>query len=424
VRPRAAARTTARLALVAGWGVLVWFLVHHTVYLPWHHFFDLGVYRGAVRSWLDGHPLYAYHRRHSHYGFTYPPFAALTMIPSVLVKAPAAEAIATTASVLVVGGTTWWLVAPVARRAGWTPWFAVGLALPLTFLMEPIRDTLGFGQVNLLLVGLVLADVLALQRGRRWAGVGIGLATAVKLTPGVFLLYLALTRRRRAAATAVGAFVAASLLALVVDPRTSVRFWTTTLWETHRVGRLDKTANQSILGVLARLALPKPPDRALWAVLAAAVLVFAMWRAVRARWRGDELAGVTLAGLAGCLVSPVSWTHHLYWVVPAAVVLVDVAVTRAGRARIRAAAGAVVVVGVFCSSLIWYFARSHGNVHLGGALGAVVENGYFLVLLALVAFLPVRAEPASRNAAYPPPECAAERPSAVSPSPVRLSSSG
>jgi alpha-1,2-mannosyltransferase len=411
VTPRTAAWTAGRLALVAGAGVLAWFLAHRTVYLPWHHFFDLGVYRGAVRAWLDGHSLYAYHRPHSRYGFTYPPFAALTMIPAVLVKAPAAEVITTTASVLVVGVTTWWLVTPVARRAGWTPWFAVGLALPLTFLMEPVRDTLGFGQVNLLLVALVLADVVALRKGWGWAGVGIGLATAVKLTPGVFVLYLLLTRRWRAAATAVGTFVVASLLALVVDQGTSVRFWTTALWETDRVGRLDKTSNQSILGVLARLELPGQPDRRLWAGLAAVVLVLAMWRAVRAQRRGDELVGVTIAGLAGCLISPISWTHHLYWVVPAAVVLVDVAATRGrGPRRVAAGAGAVVVVGFFCSSLIWYFARSHGNVHLGGPLGTVVENAYFLVVLALVAFLPARRRPD----AEPPPPRSREEALAVS----------
>jgi alpha-1,2-mannosyltransferase len=380
-----------RVLLVAAAGLAVWFLVHHTSYLPWHHFFDLGVYRGAVQHWMNGGSLYAYHRPHSHYGFTYPPFAALTMTPAVLVGAHGAEVIATTASALVVGATTWWLVAPVARRAGWTPWFAVGLALPLVFLMEPVRDTMGFGQVNLFLVALVLADVAALGRGRPWAGVGIGLATAVKLTPGVFVLYLLLTRRWRAAATAAGTFAAASLVALAVDPRTSVQYWTTTLWETDRVGRLDKTSNQSILGVLARLDLPSQPGRRLWLVLVVAVLAVALWRAVRAHRRGDELAGITLTGLAGCLVSPISWTHHLYWVVPAAVVLVDAAVAPPwSRRSLLAGGGAVVVVGTFCSSLVWYYARSHGNVHLGGAFGAVIENFYCLVMLALVVLLPGR----------------------------------
>jgi alpha-1,2-mannosyltransferase len=399
---RAAPGVAVRLAIVAALGAASWFLIHRSVYPPWHHFFDLAVYRGAVGSWLHGHPLYAYHRPHSHYGFTYPPFAALTIVPAVLVGPHAAEVITTVASALVVGAATWWLVAPVARRAGRSPWFAVGVALPLVFLTEPVRDTMGFGQVNLFLVGLVLADVVALRRGWHWAGVGIGLATAVKLTPGVFVLYLVLTRRWRAAATAAGAFAVASAVALAVDPRTSVQFWTTTLWETSRVGRLDKTSNQSVLGVLARLGAPNEPDRRLWAVLAAAVLVLALWRAVRAHRRGDELVGVVLTGLAGCLVSPISWTHHLYWVVPAAAVLVDLAVRRPRtRGSWAAAAGAVVVVGFFCSSLIWYFSRDHGNVHLGGAPGAVVENSYALVMLALVALLPARPRPAL---AAPAPE--------------------
>jgi alpha-1,2-mannosyltransferase len=268
---------------------------------------------------------------------------------------------------------------------------------------------MGFGQVNLFLVALVLADVAALGRGRPWAGVGIGLAAAVKLTPGVFVLYLLLTRRWRAAATATGTFLVASLIALAVDPRTSIQYWTTTLWETNRVGRLDKTSNQSILGVFARLDLPQQPGRRLWLALALAVLAVALWRAVRAYRRGDDLVGVTLTGLAGCLISPISWTHHLYWVVPAAVVLVDVAVRRPwSRRSLVAGAGAVVVLGTFCSSLIWYYARSHGNVHVPG--GAIIENAYCLVMLALVLFLPARRpqEPSAEPVRHPEAALAAD----------------
>jgi alpha-1,2-mannosyltransferase len=38
------------------------------------HFFDLGVYRGAVRYWLvGGGHLYDYRYQDTAYGFTYPP---------------------------------------------------------------------------------------------------------------------------------------------------------------------------------------------------------------------------------------------------------------------------------------------------------------------------------------------------------------
>ncbi|HEV7210201.1 MAG TPA: glycosyltransferase family 87 protein, partial [Blastococcus sp.] len=192
-------RVGARLLLVGALvAVLGWFTASVLVLPPAHRFFDLTVYRGAARWWLDHRSLYAFVRPGSSKGFTYPPFAVLCLLPTALVSQPTAIVVVTAASALLVVGTTWWLVGPVARRHRWPRWFAVALAVPLVFAMEPVRETLAWGQVNLFLVALVLADVAALQRGRRWAGIGIGLATAIKLTPGLFVVYLALSGRRRA----------------------------------------------------------------------------------------------------------------------------------------------------------------------------------------------------------------------------------
>jgi alpha-1,2-mannosyltransferase len=374
--------------------------LQHLVYGPNHGFFDLKVYRGAIRWWLDGRPLYEFTQGRTSYGFTYPPFAAFCLLPLALLPLPAAATVLTAAGVAVVVVGTGWLVAPVARRHGWPAWFTVAVALPVVVVVEPVRETLGFGQVNLLLAALVLADVVALRRGSRWAGLGIGLATAVKLTPGVFLLYLVLTRRWRPAFVAAGAALGATLLAFGVAPGTSWRYWTSTLWDTSRVGLLDKTANQSIQGLLARTT---DGGTLLWAALAAVVLAAALWRAVRAHRSGDELVGVTLAGLGACLVSPISWTHHLVWVVPAVVVLVDVAAgtplsaaappwlrTRARAVAAGAAAGALVVLAVFVSSVVWYFEQHPAEEAEGIWTWAPGENAYTVVLLALVLLLPVR----------------------------------
>ena len=47
-----------------------------------HGFFDLRVYYGAINYWVhDGGSLYDYLLPRSTYGFTYPPFAALVMLP-------------------------------------------------------------------------------------------------------------------------------------------------------------------------------------------------------------------------------------------------------------------------------------------------------------------------------------------------------
>jgi alpha-1,2-mannosyltransferase len=61
--------------------------------------------------------------------------------------------------------TTWWLVAPIAVGRGWPRWFAVAQAVPLVVAMEPVRETLGWGQIDLVIGALVLADAVALGRG-------------------------------------------------------------------------------------------------------------------------------------------------------------------------------------------------------------------------------------------------------------------
>jgi alpha-1,2-mannosyltransferase len=393
--PATAIRRHALLAcVVAAVAVGMWFAVFHVSPRPvWHHTFDLRVYRGAVRWWLDGSPLYDFVRPHTEKGFTYPPFAVLVLLPLGLGTETAATVLLTTVSVGLVTVTTWWLVAPVAVRHGWPRWAAVGVALPVTLAMEPIRETLGWGQIDVVVAALVLADVVALRGSRPWAGVGIGLAAAIKLTPGLFLVHLVLTRRWRAAAVAAGTFGVTVLIGLTVDP--GMRYWTRVLWQTGRVGPPTDPNNQSLLGLLARLSAPRAPSPALWLALVGSVLVIGLARAARLQRRGDELAGVTVTGLTACLVSPISWVHHLYWVVPAVVLLVDVAAgtpvvredeRRRGRAtRAAAAVGALVVTGAFVGSLIWFLVAAPR-----GPWTALGENAYVLLLLGLVVALPAR----------------------------------
>jgi alpha-1,2-mannosyltransferase len=372
----------------------MWFLVFHVALRPvWHHTFDLRVYRGAVRWWLEGHPVYDFVRPHTEKGFTYPPFAVLVLLPVALGTETTATVLLTTVSGGLVVLTTWWLVIPVADRHGWPRWVALGVALPVTLAMEPVRETLGWGQIDLLIAALVLADVVALRRGRAWAGAGIGLATAIKVTPGLFVVYLLVTRRWRAAAVAAATFAVTVLVGFSVDP--SIRYWTRTLWRTDRVGPPADPNDQSLLGLLARLAAPDAPNHGLWLALAGLALVVGMTRAALLHRRGDDLAGVTVTGLTACLISPISWVHHLYWVVPAVAVLVDVAAgtpvatgwarRHPRAARAAAAAGALAVVGVFASSLIWFFVAARA-----GPRTAIGENAYVLLVLVLVLMLPAR----------------------------------
>ena len=346
-----------------------------------HDFFDSAVYSGAVRYWFrDGGMVYDFLEGGTRYGFTYPPFAALTMAPMAYLPFPAVVAVASVATVVSTVVVTWWLIAPTVRREGWRPGYALLVAALLALIFEPVRETFGFGQVNTLLLAVVAADVLfGLSRGRRWAGVGIGLATAVKLTPGVFILYLLVTRRWRAAATATGTAAAATLLAAAVFPDASREFWTAALWDTDRVGVLEYLSNQSLRGLLARGPFDTV-EPVLWVIGVLAALGVWAWRSRAAAAAGDEMAGLALTGIVGCLISPVTWVHHCVWLLPAIIRCVDAGLVRDRRLLYLGVAAYVVL----SSRLTWLW--EHGP---RPPLAIVGSNLYVLFGLALLIWSPI-----------------------------------
>ncbi|MGC5050708.1 glycosyltransferase family 87 protein [Micromonospora sp. DT48] len=352
-----------------------------------HGFFDLHVYRGALVWWVhDGGEIYDYLKPGTQYGFTYPPFAALVMLPMAYLSWHAAIVVSVAAGVVTSAVLIWWLLDPVSRRVGWTRWFAFAVAMCLVAAFEPMRETINFGQVNTLLLFLVAVDLLRLlPRGSRWAGVGIGLATAIKLTPGIFIVYLLVTRRWRAAVTASGAATAATVLAAALFPDASREFWTSALWNTGRVGELAFVSNQSLRGVVARLD-PQSPSTLAWLVLVAGTLVLWAWRSRAAASVGDEATGLALTGAVMCLVSPVTWVHHLVWLLPGLLLLVDrgMAAPPGGRRRRVLLACAAIGYAFLISRIVWAWEKD-----FTGLDGFLFSNTYVWISLALLAFLPV-----------------------------------
>jgi alpha-1,2-mannosyltransferase len=431
---RSAGRGLRRAALLVAVTAVV--AVGQVWYGNRHGFFDMKIYRLAMRWWADGHPLYSFAKpdaTQGELGFTYPPFAAVLLRPLAWLSVGAAETIFVLVSVAALLISVCWLVRPVADRYGQPRWFVVGLALVLASALEPIRETITFGQINLVLFALVLADLLWLgPRGSRLTGIGIGLATAIKLVPGVFILYLLACRRWRAAAVAVDTAVAATLLAVAVAPHDSWEFWTRQLRHADGIGNLDYFSNQSLLGLLARLAPSGQLPGALWLAVALPVLGYGLWRAARAAasregsgsvpaegsgsvsregsgW-GDEVAGLTLAGLAGSLASPVTWHHHLIWFVPALVVLVDAALGTPLRAEPavpglawwssarsrpigRQRTGLWVLAGLtYLTVTFSVISLAEFTLdHPGGPIGFLLINWFALLSLVLLIALPVRA---------------------------------
>ncbi|WP_213451103.1 glycosyltransferase 87 family protein [Rhizomonospora bruguierae] len=459
---------------VTGWTVLRVAAVALAAYAAWlavgafgrpYGFFDMKIYHGAMVWWVHGGDLYQYVSPDVPLGFTYPPFAAVVMAPMALLPTTAAAWTNVVLGLVALAAVLAVLLVPVADRYGWPRWFTVALAVPLAAALEPGRETLGYGQVNLLLFALVFADLLALRRRARaagaparpagsrpsalralwysgaWAGVGVGLASAVKLTPGLFILYFLITRQWRAAVTAAGTAAAVTAGTFLISWRDSAGYWGSVLWQTERVGAADATPNQALTGLLARLYNADAAPTLVWITFALVILAVGLSRAANSHRDGDELAAFTLVGLTSNVVSPISWTHHLVYVIPAVLVLVDGALRRRAASHIpvtlrpgrpllpglsaprapiwfpaltglRHASAAIGLYALFLISPIWPFEHklSEGVSHYtDGALGALAESSFALALILVVAALPWRP---GADPAFPaePPAAALARP--------------
>jgi alpha-1,2-mannosyltransferase len=295
---------------------------------------DLDVYRLGAQALADGMPLYGQGFR-TGFGevlpFIYPPIAALLFQPVVLLPMPLAATALTVASGL---AAVWVLVRTFQELGDRVAGVRLLLALPLLLLLDPVRMTLFLGQVNLLLLALVIADVLVL-RDSRWRGVFVGVAAAIKLTPLVFVVWLLIDGDRRAALRAAVTFAGATALGFVLAPKESLQYWTETLFRLDPMLPVTSSGNQNLRPVAAWFGLPQTATTVLWLVFAIGALALAACAARRCALAGQPLLGALVMSAGGLLASPISWSHHWVWVLPMVPVLF-----RLGR-RVHAISGLV-----------------------------------------------------------------------------------
>jgi alpha-1,2-mannosyltransferase len=278
-------------------------------------FTDLFVYRYGGGAVLHGLPLYESRDPVTGLHFTYPPFAAVFMVPLELLPTSLATGLWTGASLAAIAGVIWVVSRELGRPA--SEW-QLGLITLGALALEPVWQNLVFGQINLFLTLALLVDLLTPPR--RWSGVLVGIAAGLKLTPLVFVVLLVLVGRRAAAGRASVVFLTTVAVGFVLMPGAAVRFWADGLLDAGRVGPPQLAHNQSVFGALTRLLDGPPPT---WAWLAIAGPLSVAILVVGAGWwrRGDRILGICLASLAMLLGSPISWSHHWVWALPVALVL-------------------------------------------------------------------------------------------------------
>ena len=284
------------------------------------NFLDLDVYRAGAQVVLDGGDLYEA-KLLGQMDFTYAPISVLLFIPFAWMSAGFAHLLWTVGIFVALYLTVMLGFRSLGHDATWRLRAVAGSIVAVSALLEPVRSTIWFGQINVFLMLLIVADLLR-PEGSRLRGIGAGIAAGIKLTPLIFGAYLLVTRQWKAAVTMTAAVAGSVALGFALMPTASSKFWFGTMFDSDRVSSPQTVGNQSIRGALANFGHTDHPSTALWLALSIPLVLLAGWAAMAAHRRGQELLALSIVGMASCAVSPVAWSHHWVWVVPLLVVVI------------------------------------------------------------------------------------------------------
>ena len=309
--------------------------------------------------------------------FTYSPFAAVVFVPIAALPLAMARVGWDVVSVAALG----YCAALALKLAGYRPSrLAIAGVTAAAMALDPVYQTLFLGQINVILLALVLTDVWRVSRGRD-AGLGVGVAAAIKLTPAIFIVFFLLAGKTRSAFIAAATFLGCGLVGLLVAPGASKEYWEYLFYDTSRVGA-PYISNQSPYAAAIRVAGGAAHVGAWSIVIPLALAGVGLAAAAMLARHGDWLGAAAATGTTGLMVSPISWAHHWVWILPALVVLI-----RDGR-RVAAGLGSL----LFAVAPFWYTPHSGGPREYGFHwLLTLVANCYLIAGLVFVAYMAQRA---------------------------------
>ena len=324
---------------------------------------DLAVYRSGGLIVRHVRPLYNPHLAaplydwigygNLHLPFTYTPFAAIAFALISFVPWWLSLKLSMAVDIISLLAALWFTLGGLGYRRGTTRLGATLLGTAAVFWTEPVLRTMYLGQVNLVLLALIIWDLCQpdTTKSRWWKGFGTGIAAGIKLTPLIFIPYLLLARKFRQAAMACAGFAFTVLLGFVILPKDSTKWWFDGLFaQGGRTGFEGWAGNQSLEGIITRLAGSVNGAKSAWIVAAVLVVAAGIIAAALLDRKGHAMLGLLMAALTGLLVSPISWDHHWVWIAPGAVVAAHYAVQawRRGAWRAALACGLLAVGLVAC----------------------------------------------------------------------------
>lgn len=347
---------------------------------------DLNVYRIGSQAWLHGVGLYGPLPATAigvRLPFSYPPISAVLLSPLSLVPMAVASAALTLISIALLAVVLHVFMRSLSAAHVKSRWHVRWL-LPVALLLEPVRNTLNYGQINVILMMLVSVDCLY-RRPSRTRGALVGIAAAIKLTPMAFILYFLVQKDYRAACMAGISFIGCTCVGFLLAWRDSVQYWTSIIFQPSRDGGVAYAANQSIQGVLSRAGvnMSSTAGTTLWLGLSLVAVILAYAGMRRARSKKLDAWVLSLNALAALLISPISWSHHWVWAELAILALVLISWRSRDKVGLAVAFTGTVILAVAPQ---WLMQARDPNDLTWAAWEQVVGSSYVILAVVILVF--------------------------------------
>jgi hypothetical protein len=256
---------------------------------------DLAVFLSAAGKVLHAASPYAYEGDKT---FAYPPLLAWLVAPLHPLSGSAAGFLWTLLSLIVVALALWLL-----ELRDWRCY-----ALVFVFLFT--RSSIDLGTIEPLLL-------LATAAAWRWrdhvlrSAAAIGGAVVLKLFVWPLVIWLALTRRLRAAGIAVAFAITLALVSWAAIGFAGIGDYPGVL---RRLANDESTSSYSVVALGVRAHLPLLAARIIAVVVTLALLAAAAWvaRDERRTPRDRDVATLTIALAAALAASPIVWVHYFF----------------------------------------------------------------------------------------------------------------
>jgi alpha-1,2-mannosyltransferase len=352
---------------------------------------DLTVYRDGGLIVRHVYPYYDPHKTDPLYGwggysslklkFTYPPFAAVAFALISFLPWTPLWVLSVVVNIVALVAALWFTFGGLGYTDRRVRLGATLVAAAVTFWLQPVVRTIYLGQVNLILMTMIIWDLCQPDnsngRVRWWKGFATGVAAGIKLVPLIYVPYLVVTRKFREAAMVVAGFLATVLVGFVILPNDSAKWWLhgMLMSDASRTGFIGWAGNQSLRAIITRFSGSVAAGQAPWFAAAACAFILGMTAAYLLDRAGYRVVAILATALTGLLMSPISWDHHWVWVSPAVAVTGHYAIrawktarTSADRWRARwlgVVAAFIIFVYAAWPNALWENERNLGKFSLG-----------------------------------------------------------